>query len=73
MLTIIKSNIRKLVRFNNKNYKEEYMNIPAIYLFGIPLFFGLSLSTNKFLNNQISCNDKSSGNNYRDTIFWSPQ
>jgi hypothetical protein len=69
-------NCRKIYTFSNiknNNFKEEYMNIPTIYLLGIPLCFGLGMYNLKFLNNPISYNDKLLGNYYRDSIFWSPQ
>ena len=53
--------------------KEEYLGIPMLYLIGFPMIFGVSYSNVKFLCKPIECNDKSLGNYYRDSIFWSPQ
>ncbi len=53
--------------------KEEYLGIPMLYLIGIPMIFGLTYSNVKFLYKPIVYNDKSLGNYYRDSIFWSPQ
>ncbi len=54
----------------SKNFKEEYLNIPTLYLVGIPLGLGLCASSSDFLSKPIKLSDKRLNLYYTDSVFW---
>ena len=68
----IHGRFHKFIRAGQKNFKEEYMHLPSIYLFGFPILIGLSTFGFGFLNKPITCEDKVLNNNFRDSMFWTP-
>lgn len=56
----------------NFRYKEEYMNLPTLYLVGFPVFLGLSIINLGIFSKPTKKQDITLNNYHHTFMFWTP-